>query len=80
MADDEVFNRHALKLMIKLVVEADVCEEAVDGQQAVDKVKSDLVQNGMCSYTHIFIDQNMPIKDGLTATREIRELICQNNF
>lgn len=39
----------------------------------------DLAQNGKCSYTHIFIDQNMPIKDGLTATREIRELICQNN-
>lgn len=42
--------------------------EAVDGQQAVDTV---IAEEGR--FDLVFMDMQMPVKDGLAATREIRE-------
>lgn len=40
-----------------------------NGQEAVD-----LVQNNDIEIDAILMDQSMPLKDGVTATREIREM------
>ncbi|MEW6080035.1 MAG: response regulator [Thermodesulfobacteriota bacterium] len=47
------------------------CEEAVNGQAAVDRVKQRLNEGGR--FDLIFMDIIMPEKDGLAAVKEIRD-------
>ena len=71
IVDDNNVNRFALRLILKLVGREDV-EEACDGQEAVDKVVARSIKNTRRAFKVIFMDINMPIKDGYTATEEIR--------
>ncbi|MDO8986595.1 MAG: response regulator, partial [Coriobacteriia bacterium] len=54
---------------------AHVVEEAFDGQQAIDAVLS-----AETPYDLVLMDMQMPVKDGLTATREIRQWEAANGL
>ena len=60
-----------------LTVAGHICEEAEDGQVAVDMVKSKMSTECGCSqppYDAILMDFVMPNMDGATSTKEIRKL------
>jgi len=63
LVDDDPANRIMVKAFIKKTPHR--VDEAENGQIAVDKFKAG-------DYDLVFMDMQMPIKDGLTATREIR--------
>eukprot|EP01035_Chromulina_nebulosa_P017115 gene17115-22629_t len=67
IVDDVETNRKVLKKILeKKGLE---CECVENGLQAVEKVQI----KGLDYYTIIFMDQQMPIMDGLTATAKLRE-------
>ncbi|MGA7919357.1 MAG: response regulator [Candidatus Acidiferrales bacterium] len=64
IADDHEMLRRGLRAMLEKEQEWEVCGEAVDGQDAVDKINTlrpDLV----------ILDINMPVLNGLAAVRQI---------
>lgn len=76
VTDDDEFNIWALKTLLESlgIVKIDT---AMNGEDAVKKVKSKISQQLPCcpsGYRMIFMDFNMPIKNGLEATKEIRAL------
>ncbi len=63
LVEDNPLNQEvALELLRSLGLPADLAE---DGQQALDKLRSQ-------PYDVVLMDMQMPVMDGLTATREIR--------
>jgi len=70
IVDDVPMNRKMLKRL--LTSRFYECEEAENGQQAVDMVREAMVA-GM-SYDMITMDYQMPVMDGVTATCSIRKL------
>ena len=71
VVDDAASNRRMLSRLLRS--RCGVIDEAVDGVQAVEKVKQAMVE-GQQPYDLIFMDFVMPNMDGPTATRIIREL------
>jgi len=70
VVDDVPMNRKMLKRF--LISRFDVCEEAENGQQAVDMVKEAMMAG--INYDVITVDYQMPVMDGVTATSTIRRL------
>lgn len=66
--DDE----NHLLLMRSILAPYGVCDEARDGQEALDAVRSVLDERGR--YDMIFLDIMMPVMDGQEALRLIRGL------
>lgn len=63
VADDMASNRHLLKLMLgKIGCESD---EVENGEQALVKLRENV-------YDLVFMDINMPVMDGIDATKSIR--------
>jgi len=86
IVDDQPYNIMALKTILKYSVGIKDIErlsvQAFDGQQAFDMVVENVKKNDMkiCDYDLIFMDCNMPIKDGYEATSSIREFLFENNI
>ena len=78
IVDDEIFNIEALKIYLESnfgIFGVDkICEYAMNGHAALEKVKQNVQSNNgiMCNYHLIFMDQNMPIMDGCDSTLQIR--------
>ena len=76
IVDDDPMNIHVLQAMLKLM--NNDCNHALNGQDAIQKVKTritDVEQNKTEMYRIIFLDYNMPDINGPEVAQEIRFLI-----
>lgn len=75
IVEDNLLNQKIAKLMLKkLGYEADVAEH---GQECITTVLSS--QNTHLEYDLIFMDLQMPVMDGITATKIIREKLSSQD-
>lgn len=75
LVDDNYFNIEVLQSLIEVQLQYK-CDSAFNGLEAVNKVK-DRSKHTCCNkhYKFIFMDVNMPIMDGYTASREIKRFL-----
>jgi len=66
LADDHKIVRDGIKLMLEPQAGIDVVDEAENGKKALELLKDQLVDI-------VVMDINMPIMDGITATKKIKE-------
>jgi two-component system, chemotaxis family, chemotaxis protein CheY len=69
IVDDEIICRKSVRLLLKEVAE---CDDAVDGDEAVDKFCKALENN--TPYDVIFVDILMPGIDGHETIKQIRQV------
>lgn len=67
LADDHQLFLSGLKLIVQNELAAAVIEEARNGKEAIDKSRSQ-------HFDIILLDINMPVIDGIEATREIKKI------
>ena len=83
IVDDEPFNVIGLTVVLQQVKGYKSIQHAIDtgknGQEAINAVK-DGYQNKSHSYGLIFMDCQMPIKDGFEASDSIRNYCRRNNI
>lgn len=66
LADDHKIVRDGIKLMLEPQAGIDVVDEAENGEKALEILKDQIVDI-------VVMDINMPIMDGITATKKIKE-------
>src|SRR2546423_14753195 len=66
LVDDHPVVRQGLRSMLETDVHLNIVDEAENGEDALRKVNE-------CSPQVVLIDIHMPVMDGLTATRRIKE-------
>jgi DNA-binding NarL/FixJ family response regulator len=66
VADDSDVVRHGLKHLLRQHAGWEVCGEAVDGQEAVEKARQ-------LSPDLVLLDYSMPVLNGIEAARQIRQ-------
>ena len=79
IVDDQMFNIKLVHNMLKINYKFDMnqIDFALNGEEAVQLVEQDLQKNEKCSYKLILMDCQMPVMDGYTATRKIKDLTSQ---
>ena len=77
LVDDTLSNTKMLKMLLQR--QGLVCDEAADGAIAVEMVRKTtrekLLGAPSAGYNIVFMDCNMPVMDGLTATRILRSTL-----
>ena len=68
IVDDQDFIRRGIRAALLVAPEIDVCGEAADGMDAIEKARQ-------LSPDVILMDISMPRLDGLDSTRELRRLL-----
>ena len=77
IVDDDAFNLNALELILKKFKKK--CVKAYNGDEAINIIK-DKYKNGLCcerckGFKIIFMDYHMPIKNGVDATKVLKEFM-----
>ena len=72
ITDDQYSNRVVIREMLKKIKVQSI--EAINGEEAVNKVEKSFSDDSAITIKLIFMDLNMPVKDGVQATVEIRKL------
>ncbi|EAR86986.2 ATPase, histidine kinase-, DNA gyrase B (macronuclear) [Tetrahymena thermophila SB210] len=79
VVDDNLFNMHAITMQLKTY--GFKIDQAQNGQKAVELVEKRYYENTCCkSYKLIFMDIEMPIKNGYEATQDIRNFFNGNSY
>eukprot|EP01016_Furgasonia_blochmanni_P011713 TRINITY_DN1541_c0_g1_i2.p1 TRINITY_DN1541_c0_g1~~TRINITY_DN1541_c0_g1_i2.p1 ORF type:complete len:258 (+),score=22.66 TRINITY_DN1541_c0_g1_i2:61-774(+) len=81
VVDDNDFNQEALIKLLR--VQRIRCDTAYNGQECIDKLLSRAAEPcGLCGkgYELIFMDCDMPIMDGLEATKHIKRMVNLNDL
>ncbi|EAR86396.2 ATPase, histidine kinase-, DNA gyrase B (macronuclear) [Tetrahymena thermophila SB210] len=79
VVDDNDFNLYAIQMCLKQY--GFVSEKATSGFMAIDKIKQKLKQSDCClTYKLIFMDIDMPIKDGYETTKNILQYFQKKNI
>ncbi|KAJ1416544.1 histidine kinase-like ATPase, partial [Ochromonadaceae sp. CCMP2298] len=74
VVDDATSNR---KLLVRiLTAKGYVCREAADGQQALDVYQQMCADD--CAPCAVLMDYEMPVMNGPTATKHLREMRCES--
>lgn len=74
LVDDNEFNIYTLRKQLEsLKIFVGKFDFAYNGKDAIDKVSEKKCPFCKNNYCLIFMDLNMPVKDGFEATREICE-------
>ena len=64
LVDDDLINRHVARTLLEQAGQEVI--EAVNGKEAIEKIKTQ-------SFDVILMDVHMPVMDGVSATRQIRD-------
>ena len=68
IVDDSIFVRHALRKIFVCETDFEVCGEAQDGKEAIERAQQ-------LSPDLIVLDLSMPVMDGLGAARVLKRLM-----
>ena len=74
LVDDNHMNLLALELMLKTFHGLE-CDKVYDGLEAISKVRAGRARQCCGGYVLVFMDINMPILDGYSASLEIRKFV-----
>ena len=76
IVDDDFYNIEVLRLFLKSLHYS--CDFANNGKEAIEKFDKKIAQNS--NYLMIFMDFNMPVMDGIEATKLLTEKIINNSL
>lgn len=78
VVDDDQYNKIAIKYILQQITNFQILE-ASNGQQAIQIIEK-MAQSKNGTIDYLLIDYNMPIMDGITATRILKQKIREGQL